>query len=107
MTLLSGCLCLFLWLFNNSIATLIVFACVYGFSTSSVILLPPPAIGQISPDDRLGARIGAFYSIVAIASLIGNPIGGALITDTKTKEGYTGLIIFSVSKLFVAEVVMF
>lgn len=97
MALLSGCLSLLLWQFNNSITTLVVFACVYGFSASSVVILPSAAIGQISPDDRLGARIGSFYSIVAIASLIGSPIGGALITDTKAKEGYRGLIIFSVS----------
>jgi MFS family permease len=95
-TLVSGCLCLFLWLFSNSMATLVLFVCIYGFCTSSVTALPPSVIGQITPDDRLGARIGAFYSIVAIASLVGTPIGGALITDDKTKDGYRSLIVFSV-----------
>jgi hypothetical protein len=47
----------------------------------------------------LGARIGAFYSVIAVASLVGTPIGGALITDHETKDGYQGMILFSV-KLF-------
>jgi MCP family monocarboxylic acid transporter-like MFS transporter 10 len=95
-TLVSGCLCLFLWLLSNSMATLILFVCVYGFCTSNVTALPPSVIGHITPDDKLGARIGAFYSVIAIASLVGTPIGGALITDHDTKEGYRWLILFSV-----------
>lgn len=102
MTLLSGCLCLFIWLLSSSLATLVFFACVYGFSLSSVTALPPSIVGQITPDDKLGARIGAFYSIVAIASLVGSPIGGALITDADKKEGYQWLIIFSVSVLAIS-----
>ena len=86
---------MFLWLLSNNLATLILFACIYGFSTSSVTSLPSSVIGQITPDDRLGARIGAFYSIVAIASLVGTPIGGALITNADKKDGYQALIGFS------------
>lgn len=53
-------------------------------------------IGQITPDGNLGARIGAFYSVVAVASLIGTPIGGALIVEEQSKGGYQWLILFSV-----------
>jgi MCP family monocarboxylic acid transporter-like MFS transporter 10 len=76
-------------------ATLVTFVCVYGFASSSVTSLPPSVIGQFTPDDNLGARIGAFYS--AIASLVGTPIGGALITDKGSKDGYRWLMLFSVS----------
>lgn len=96
-TLVSGCLCLFLWLLSHSLATLILFVCVYGFSVSSVTALPPSVIGQITPDDKLGARIGAFYSIIAVSSLVGTPIGGALITDDKSREGHRWTILFSVN----------
>jgi MFS family permease len=78
-------------------ATLILFVCVYGFSSSSVTCLPPSVIGQFTPDEKLGASIGAFYSVIAIASLVGTPIGGALITDKEHKDGYRWLILFSVS----------
>ncbi|KAH9868782.1 hypothetical protein J1614_007856 [Plenodomus biglobosus] len=95
MAMISGYLSLFLWAYSDSLATLSLFVCVYGFCTSSVTALPPSVIGQITPDDRLGARIGAFYSVIAIASLVGTPIGGVLITNAETKEGYRWLIFFS------------
>jgi MCP family monocarboxylic acid transporter-like MFS transporter 10 len=78
-------------------ATLVLFVCVYGFASSSVTSLPPSVIGQFTPDDKLGARVGAFYSVVAVASLVGTPIGGALITDKESRDGYRWLILFSVS----------
>ncbi|KAI4670315.1 uncharacterized protein J4E79_000596 [Alternaria viburni] len=106
-TLISGCLCLFLWLLGNSMATLIFFVCVYGFLTSNVTALPPSIIGHITPDDKLGARIGAFYSVIAIASLVGTPIGGALITDHDTKDGYRWLIVFSGAALLIGSGFMF
>jgi MCP family monocarboxylic acid transporter-like MFS transporter 10 len=77
-------------------ATLVVFICIYGFFSSSVSALTPSVIGQITPDDKLGARIGAFYSVISIASLVGPPIGGALITSSDDKDGYRWLIVFSV-----------
>ena len=101
-TLFSGSLCLFLWLLSNDLATLILFACAYGFSASSVTALPTSIIGEITPGDRLGARTGAFYSVITIASLIGTPIGGTLITDEHIREGYRWLIVFSVRHLFSA-----
>jgi MCP family monocarboxylic acid transporter-like MFS transporter 10 len=95
--MLSGFLCLFLWLPSNSLAVLILFVCLYGLTISNINALPASVIGQITPDENLGARIGAFYSLIAIASLIGTPIGGALIVNKDEKEGYRWLILFSVS----------
>jgi MCP family monocarboxylic acid transporter-like MFS transporter 10 len=97
MTVLSGLLCLFLWLLSHSLLVLVLFAGLYGFATSSVTSLPASVIGQITPEDSLGARIGAFFSVIALASLVGSPIGGALITDPDQKEGYRWLMLFSVS----------
>jgi MCP family monocarboxylic acid transporter-like MFS transporter 10 len=99
MALLSGFLCLFLWLLGNSLAVLVLFACLYGCSTASVTSLPASVVGQITPDGSLGARVGAFYSVIAVASLVGTPIGGALITNANEREGYRFLILFSVSKV--------
>jgi MFS family permease len=96
-TLLSGLFCLFLWLLSNCLAVLVLFACLYGFTVSSINALPASVIGQITPDGSLGARIGAFYSVVAVASLVGTPIGGALIVNKDDKDGYQWLIVFSVS----------
>lgn len=96
MVMFTGCICIFVWLLVNSLAAIVLFACLYGFGTGNFTALLPSVIGQITPDESLGARVGAFYSIVAIASLIGTPIGSVLITDNDNREGYRWLIIFSV-----------
>jgi MFS family permease len=97
MSLLGGFLCLFVWLLSDTIGGLVLFVSIYGFAASNINALPASAIGQITPDGSLGARIGAFYSVIAVASLVGTPIGGALIQDKGTKDGYRWLIVFSVS----------
>ncbi|KAF9699225.1 hypothetical protein EKO04_003208 [Ascochyta lentis] len=91
----SGCLCIFVWLLVHSVTAVVLFACFYGFGTGNFTALMPSIVGQITPDGKLGARLGAFYSIVAIASLVGTPIGSALITDDETGEGYWWLIVFA------------
>lgn len=96
MGLLGGFLCLFVWLLSDTIGGLVLFVCIYGFAASNINALPASAIGQITPDGSLGARIGAFYSVIAVASLVGTPIGGALIQDKTQKDGYRWLIVFSV-----------
>ncbi|KAF2003840.1 MFS general substrate transporter [Amniculicola lignicola CBS 123094] len=94
MTLISGILSLTMWYLAPTVEVLIAYVCLYGLCTGFYVALLPPVIGQISPDEKLGARIGSFYTLVATAGLIGNPIGGALIKE-KTKEGYVGLILYS------------
>jgi MCP family monocarboxylic acid transporter-like MFS transporter 10 len=98
-TLVSGLLCLFLWLLGNTLAVLVLFVCCFGITVSNINALPASVVGQITPDGSLGARVGAFYSVIAVASLVGTPIGGALIVDKYEKEGYRWLILFSVSGL--------
>jgi MCP family monocarboxylic acid transporter-like MFS transporter 10 len=62
----------------------------------------PVVVSQMSPVERLGGRIGAFYSVCAVAQLVGSPIGGMLVfrgDDGWIREGqgaYLWLIIFAV-----------
>jgi MCP family monocarboxylic acid transporter-like MFS transporter 10 len=102
MVFISGFLSLSLWLLASSLPLLALFASFFGFSSGVFVALLPPIIGQISPNDRLGARIGAFYSVVAVASLIGAPIGSALIKRNDSgvvdsRNAYKGLIVYAVS----------
>lgn len=91
-----GCMCIFVWLLVDSLAVAVLFVCLYGLGTGTFTALLPSVVGQITPDENLGARVGAFYSVVAIASLVGTPVGSALITNEDTRAGYRWLIIFSV-----------
>lgn len=98
MTILSGIQCLTMWLVTSKTSVLIAFAILYGFCSGIFIAVLPVIVAQISPEDKLGGRIGAFYSFLAIAQLVGSPIAGALKRPvTEAVHGYMGPIVFAVS----------
>lgn len=68
-----------------------------GLFSGAFISVCPAVVGQISPTSKLGARIGTFFGVVAFATLIGTPIGGAF-TGGKGEgvEGYRRVAVFSV-----------
>lgn len=98
MTILSGVFCLALWLsdrYGSGVSTVIAFVCLYGFTSGVFISVVPPAVAQISPDDKIGGRIGAFFMLTAVATLVGSPIAGMLVDET-SQNGYTNMILFAV-----------
>lgn len=99
MTTLSGLLSLLMWRFSPNVNTLTAFVCLYGFCSGIFISVMPAATSQIVPDDKLGAQLGAFSSLVAIAVFAGTPIAGSLIKYDSV-PGYTPLITYSVSVCF-------
>jgi MFS transporter, MCT family, solute carrier family 16 (monocarboxylic acid transporters), member 10 len=95
MTILSGVQCLAMWLVTSNVGVLVAFASLYGFCSGIFIAVLPVIVAQITPVEKLGGRIGAFYSVVAVAQLVGSPIAGVLIRKNSA-AGYTGLIVFAV-----------
>ena len=95
MTCLSGIFCLTMWLPADNVTTVISFVCLYGFSSGIFISVTPAVVAQLSPDDKIGARIGAFFTLAAIATLIGTPIAGTII-DQGAHDPYKNLILFAV-----------
>lgn len=97
MAVLTCLLVLCLWLpsqLDNNAKGILAFAGLYGFSMGAFVTLVPAVIAQVSPDmSKIGVRQGTAFAIVSVATLIGNPIGGALIN--KGSEHLTGLIIFT------------
>lgn len=85
-----------MWLPARPLSTVIAFVCLYGFTSGIFISVTPAVVAQISPDDRIGARIGAFFTLAAVATLIGTPIAGQLL-DGEAEDGYRSLILFAVS----------
>ena len=94
MTIVSGVQCLTLWLVSDNTGILVAFVILYGFCSGVFIAVLPVIVANVSPENRLGGRIGAFYSVLAVAQLVGAPIAGSLIGNG---EGYARLIIFAVS----------
>ncbi len=83
MTLFSAIVVLALWIPGTNDGAIIAFCVLYGFSSGAFISLAPAILAQISPLPQLGARQGTCFAFIAIASLVGNPIAGALVPNTE------------------------
>ncbi|KAF8073375.1 major facilitator superfamily domain-containing protein [Lyophyllum atratum] len=93
----SGLSCLVFWIFTRSLASLMVFAALYGFFSGAFISVITPCVVQISDRRQIGVRIGMIYSIISFPSLVGGPAAGALLA--REHGSYDGMIIFSGSAL--------
>jgi MFS family permease len=95
-----------LWLPARGNAPIIIFALLYGFASGTFVSLAPAIIAQITSDMRqIGTRTGSMFALVSVASLIGNPIAGALLGDDNDKYLYlqifTGVAIAVATAIFV------
>ncbi|KAL8643502.1 MAG: hypothetical protein Q9226_008328 [Calogaya cf. arnoldii] len=91
-SILSTLLVLCLWLPARGNIPYILFAALYGFSSGAFVSLAPALIAQISDIRQIGVRTGSMFAVISIAALVGNPIGGALVSSEG--GGYWGLQVF-------------
>ncbi|KAL0946319.1 hypothetical protein HGRIS_012559 [Hohenbuehelia grisea] len=79
----------------TSLAGIIAFSVVYGFTSGAYVSLIPALLGQLSSHvGELGLRMGAAFSVVAVAMLIGVPIDGALLTHDGERLIWSRSIVF-------------
>ncbi|TBU46221.1 monocarboxylate permease [Dichomitus squalens] len=83
-----------LWLPSRNAASIIAFSALYGLFSGAFVSLLPTYIASITPREVYGARLGSVYMVVAVATLVGTPTGGALLKVTDESH-FTSLIIFS------------
>lgn len=95
MSLLSCLIVLALWLPGSGTAATVVFCIVFGFSSGAVASILPGLVATISHISQIGVRTGCLFSLVAIAVLIGSPIGGQLILNDgyKSMQGFSGAML--------------
>lgn len=83
----------FSWIRIKSSAAIIVFAALYGFPSGAIVALMPTALALVAPEpNQIGTYIGMALGFYSIASLVGTPITGALISHY---GGYDQAFIFS------------
>ena len=126
-----GILLLGLWLPATTPGPIIAFAALYGlFSgtpllpvpstltpmlthplprshTGAFVSLIPTYFAQISPREKLGARLGSVYVVAAAATLAGSPTGGALLAAVDAAHFahlavFCGVVMFAGVALLVA-----
>jgi MFS family permease len=95
MCIVSCIIVLALWLPSSGTGATVVFALVFGFSSGAVASILPGLVATISPISQIGVRTGCNFSVVAIAVLIGSPIGGQLIQNDglKSMQGFSGAML--------------
>lgn len=77
-----------------SVGGIILWVVAYGFFSGSVICLIPAAAASLTSDmSRLGGRLGVVFAANALASLIGNPVAGAILK--RNDAGWIGLALYS------------
>ncbi|KAF5327689.1 hypothetical protein D9619_004307 [Psilocybe cf. subviscida] len=82
-----------LWALAKTSGALIALAILYGFISGSMISLPPAIIAHLTPRaDHIGTRVGMAYTIASFFALVGNPIGGAILS--LGKRHHTGEKVF-------------
>ncbi|KAI9641134.1 hypothetical protein NHQ30_010564 [Ciborinia camelliae] len=85
-----------LWLPARGNAPIVIFALLYGFASGTFVSLAPAIVAQITSDMRhIGTRTGSMFALASVASLIGNPIAGALAALGPENDQYMYLPIFT------------
>jgi MFS family permease len=105
-----ACFCVWLPL-GGTMAGVIVFTVLFGFSSGTSIAIAPVCIGRLCKTQEYGRYYATAYTIVSFACLIGIPIGGSIVQANGGE--YWGLIIMtgaiyvgSVISLFLAKVTL-
>jgi len=80
------------WLpFGHTVPGLCVFAFLFGFASGNNISVAPVCVGRLCRTQEYGRYYATAYVVAAAGSLIGIPIGGALVTASGGQ--YQGVIL--------------
>jgi len=84
---------IFYWISASTLAGNIAFAVLYGFFSGGLVAFAPVVLTSLTDDlSYLGTRLGVLNIFKGIASVVGAPIGGAIL---QSRGGYLGMQLFS------------
>lgn len=94
----------FCWIAVDSLAGTVVLVILYGFISGGFVTMPVVVIASMTKDmSSYGTRLGMSLVIVAVALLIGTPIGGAIINDS---NDYLGVQVYCGTCLAISAVII-
>ncbi|KAH8680624.1 major facilitator superfamily domain-containing protein [Xylariales sp. PMI_506] len=83
------------WIATDSEWGNIVFAGFFGFFSGGIVALPAVVLTSFTPDlSRLGTRLGMSSMLNALGSLIGAPIGGAILAAGPRLPNWVGMQVY-------------
>ncbi|KAI0462821.1 hypothetical protein LJB42_003624 [Komagataella kurtzmanii] len=84
-----------LWLsLGQHLWSLYTFSVLFGFFSASVLSLSPVCLSAISPTKDFAKRFSTAFLVVGFVSLMGLPIGGAII-DNASISNYNNFIVYT------------
>ena len=91
-SILSTIMILSLWMFaENNLGLLVTFTVLFGIFSGTADSLTPVCVAQLCQQENYATRYGTAYGIVSFATLIGNPLAGAILGPGKNYKGLIGL----------------
>lgn len=81
----------FSWLAVSDLSGLIAVCILYAVVSGAFLAMPPAAVASLTPDlSHFGARMGVVLVFMALGSLVGNPVSGAIIQSQDDGAYYAG-----------------
>lgn len=88
--LISGVLA-YAWLGVHTLPSLLVLCILYGFFSGGMLALPPAAVASLTEDmTHFGQRMGLAFVFMAVGSLVGTPVTGAIIGQRDASGNWDG-----------------
>ncbi|KAH9475572.1 Aspyridones efflux protein apdF [Psilocybe cubensis] len=73
---------IFCMIFISSVASVVIIAIIYGFSSGAYVALMAPMVANLADDfSEIGLRMGIGFTLAGFGGLVGTPIEGALLTS--------------------------
>ena len=86
----------FAWLGISSLPSLLALCILYGFFSGGMLALPPAAVASLTEDlSHFGQRMGVVFMSMAVGSLLGTPIVGAILGERGAEGNWAGVRIWS------------
>ncbi|KAK3390687.1 putative MFS monocarboxylate transporter [Podospora didyma] len=92
----------FSWTAAKNLEGMIAISLVYGYSSGSILALQNACVGKIAGSHMQGTAMGMMIGCVAVTSLIGAPVGGALVG----KYGYLSISMFTGATLLAGSILL-
>ncbi|KAF8937465.1 hypothetical protein BGZ58_002678 [Dissophora ornata] len=98
---------LLVWTFAKTTAVMFVFSIFYGLCCGAYLSATVSVSAAICGLERLATVTGIIYAGMAVGSVIGTPVSGAILDSIGHKTNYTGVILWSGIVMMIGTIILF
>ncbi|KAF9982477.1 hypothetical protein BGZ65_002824 [Modicella reniformis] len=98
---------LLIWTFAKTAAVMFLFSILYGLCCGAYLSSTVSVSAAICGLERLATVTGIIYAGMAVGSLIGSPVSGAILDTIGHKTNYLGVILWSGIVMLIGTIILF